>query len=346
MKLGLIVGYDGARFSVDMDLVLEAERVGFDSVWTSEAYGADAVTPAAWILARTTRIKVGTAIMQMAARTPTLTAMTAMTLHSLSGGRFMLGLGPSGPQVIEGWYGVAYGKALDRTREYIAIIRRILARAGPLVHEGAYYRIPYRGADASGLAKPLKSILHGDPTMAIYTAAITPGGLRLAAELADGVFPIWMNPERFDVFEGPFNQGFARAGAGKGLAGFAILPAVRIALGDDVDACRQPIKRELGLYIGGMGARAKNFYTDYARRLGYAAEADRIQDLFLGGRRAEAIAAVPDALVDETALVGPRARIVERLGAWKAAATRGEVDTMLLGGASIEAVRMMAEELL
>ncbi|PPR22625.1 MAG: putative coenzyme F420-dependent oxidoreductase, partial [Alphaproteobacteria bacterium MarineAlpha10_Bin1] len=226
MRLGLFTGYSGPKFSIDMDLVLEAERLGFDSVWTSEAYGSDAVTPAAWMLAQTSRINVGTGIIQMPARTPACAAMTAMTLQALSGGRFILGIGPSGPQVIEGWHGVAYGRPLTRTREYIDIIRQALAREAPVTHDGYHYQLPYRGADASGLGKPLKSILHGDPSLKIFTAAVAPAGIRTSAEIADGMFPIFMSPERFDVFEDDLNAGFAKAGGGKGLKDFEIAPIV------------------------------------------------------------------------------------------------------------------------
>jgi F420-dependent oxidoreductase-like protein len=346
MKLGLAIGYSGATFSLDMDLVAEAERLGYHSIWTSEAYGSDAVSPAAWILARTSKVMVGTAIMQMPARTPTMAAMTAMTLQALSGGRFMLGIGPSGPQVVEGWYGVAYGQPLTRTREYVAIIRKILARAEPLVHDGAHYQIPFTGAGASGLGKPLKSILHGDPALKIYTGTITPAGVRTAAEIADGFFPVWMNPERFDVFADALAEGFAKAGGGKRRDAFEIMPFVEVAMGADLDACRRRVKRHLALYVGGMGARGKNFYTDYTQRLGHAAAAAKIQDLFLAGRHDEAAAAVPDAYVDEIALVGPKERIAERLSAWRAAAKAGHVSTLILCGASREAVRFIAEEVL
>jgi F420-dependent oxidoreductase-like protein len=316
-------------------------------VWTAEAYGSDAVTTASWILAKTSTINAGTSIMQMPARTPACTAMTAMTLHQLSGGRFILGIGPSGPQVIEGWHGVAYGKPLERTREYIGIIRRILAREQPLQHDGMHYQIPYRGADASGLGKPLKSILHGDPTMKIYTAAITPGGLRCSAELADGVFPLWMIPQRFDLIEKPLREGFAKAGNGKGLGRFDILPFVQVSMGADLDQCRQPVKAHMALYIGGMGARSKNYYNDFARRAGYEDAAARIQDLFLAGKKAEAAAAVPDQLVDDCALVGPPARIRDRLQIWKEAGRRQQVTSLLVsGGASLEALRLLAEEVL
>jgi len=347
MQLGLVLSYSGAEMSLPVDRVLEAERLGFDSVWTSEAYGSDAVTPAAWLLARTTRIKVGTAIMQMPARTPTMAAMTAMTLDALSGGRFMLGIGPSGPQVAEGWYGVPYGKPLQRTREYIEIIRKILARTEPLTHSGEHYQIPYAGPGTTGLGKPLKSIMHGNPAIKIYTATITPASIRNSAEVADGMFPIFMNPERFELFAPHLDAGFAKSGTDKSLATYDICPFVPVSLNDDLDAARLPIKRNLALYIGGMGAREKNFYNDYAKRLGYEDAAARIQDAFLGGAKADAVAAVPDALVDEIALVGPAARVRDRLEAWKEAGRRRHVHSMLLAtNADVAALRLIAEAVL
>jgi F420-dependent oxidoreductase-like protein len=347
MRLGLFQGYSGKNYSIDVDAVLEAENLGFDSVWTSEAYGSDAVTPAAWILARTTRIHVGTGIMQMPARTPACAAMTALTLQALSGNRFILGVGPSGPQVIEGWHGVAYGRPLTRTREYISIIRQIFAREEPVTHEGFHYQLPYTGPGASGLGKPLKSILHGDPSLKIFTAAVTPKGIRLAAEIADGVFPIFMSPERFDVFADDLAAGFATAGGGKGLETFEIAPIVPLAMGPSVEMCRQPIKRYLALYIGGMGAPGKNFYNDYAKRLGYEEAAVKIQELYLAGNKKEAEAAVPNELVDAIALVGPEARVKERLAAWRAAAKEGKVSSLLLsGGTTPAALRFVAEQVL
>ena len=346
MKLGLVTGYSPAHMSVPMDLVLEAERLGFDSVWTSEAWGSDAVTPAAWILARTSRIKVGTAIIQMAARTPACAAMTAMTLDAMSGGRFMLGVGPSGPQVIEGWHGVAYGRPLARTREYVGIIRKVLAREAPLTHEGPHYRIPYRGEGATGLGKPLKSILHGNPALRIFTGAFTENGVRTSAEVADGVFPVWMNPERFDLFRPALEEGFARAGNGKSLETFEIAPFVDVVLDDDLDRARRQVREHLALYVGGMGARSKNFYNDYAKRLGYEAAAVEIQDHFLAGRRGEAAAAVPDSLVDEVALVGPADRIRDRLQAWKEAGAERRVGALLARHTSVEGMRLLAEEVL
>jgi F420-dependent oxidoreductase-like protein len=342
MRLGLTAGYSGAKLEVNIDLILEAERLGFDSVWTAEAYGSDAVTPLAWIAARTTKIRLGTAIMQMPARTPAMTAMTAMSLDSISGGRFILGLGPSGPQVVEGWHGVPYGKPLTRTREYVQIVKKILAREEPLEHKGEIYQIPFTGPGATGLGKPLKSILHGRKDLPIYTASIGPAGVACSAEVADGLIPVWMNPERFDLFEDALEKGFAKAGGGKSLADFAIAPFVTVVMGDDLARCRMPVKGMLALYIGGMGARGKNFYNDYAVRLGYPDEARRIQDLYLDGKKGEAMAAVPDRLVDEVALVGPAARIRERLSAWK----DSPVTDMLVGGAQPEALRLLAEQVL
>jgi F420-dependent oxidoreductase-like protein len=345
MRLGFVAGYWPAAVDLPMTEILEAERLGYHSVWTSESYGSDAVSPAAWILARTSRIKVGTAIMQMPARTPTSAAMTALTLNGLSGGRFILGLGPSGPRVIEGWYGVPYGRPMTRTREYVDIVRKIAARTGPLVHHGHHYRIPYDGPDATGLAAPMQGILHADANLRIYTAAITPAGLRTAAEVADGVFPIWMNPERFDLIGPHLNEGFARAGRQE-RAPFDVAPFVQVVLGNDLEACRAPVKAHLALYIGGMGPRQRNFYTAYAIRLGYEAEALRIQELYLAGRKAEAAAAVPDRFVDEIALVGPADRIRAGLERWKAAGRDGRVGSMLVAGASIDALRLLAGELL
>ena len=347
MRLGLFQGYSGKNYSIDMDAVLEAEKLGFDSVWSSEAYGSDAVTPAAWILARTTKIKVGTGIIQMPARTPACAAMTALTLQALSGNRFILGVGPSGPQVIEGWHGVPYGRPLTRTREYISIIRQIFAREEPVTHEGYHYQLPYIGPGASGLGKPLKSILHGDPSLKIFTAAVTPKGIRLAAEIADGTFPIFMAPERFDVFADDLDAGFAAAGGGKSLENFEIAPIVPLAMGPSVEMCRQPIKRYLALYIGGMGAANKNFYKDYAKRLGYEEAAVKIQELYLAGKKKEAEAAVPNELVDAIALVGPEARVKERLSVWKEAAKDNKVSSLLLsGGTTPEALRFVAEKVL
>ncbi len=286
MKLGVgAIGF-GKKAQIDLDRIRRAEKLGFDSAWTAEAYGNDAVSTAAWVLASTSRIKVGTAIMQMPARTPAMAAMTAMTLDHLSGGRFILGLGASGPQVVEGWHGVPYGKALTRTREYVQIIRQILAREKALEFHGTVYDIPIAGEGTTGLGKPLKSILHGNPEIPIYTASISPAGLRCAAEVADGVFPMMMDPENFDDVYLPYlEQGFARAGGGKSLANFAVVAGVTVIISDDVEKARMGVKMGMALYIGGMGARDKNFYNDLAKRLGYEEAAVRIQDFYLDGKR-------------------------------------------------------------
>ena len=346
MKLGTLAAAFGKQLRIDIAGVQQAESLGYDSAWTAEAYGNDAVSAATWILAQTTRIKVGTAIMQMPGRSPAMTAMTAMSLDHLSGGRFILGIGASGPQVAEGWHGVPYGRPITRTKEYIEIVRKILAREAPLEHHGFHYDIPATGEGSTGLGKPLKSILHGNPGLPIYVASISPAGLRNAAEVADGVFPLWMNPERYDLFEPHLKEGFARAGGGKGLDDFAICPTVTVTIGDDLEKCRMPAKMNLALYIGGMGARDKNFYNDYAKRMGYEEAAGKIQDAFLSGDRPTAVQSVPDALVDDLFLVGPVERIIERLGAWKDAARNGHVHSMLIGTNQPEARQLLAEQLL
>jgi len=343
MQLGITMRTAERPGGLDLDLILEAERLGYASVWAGESYSTDAVTPVAWVLARTSRIKAGTSIMQIPARTPACAAMTAMTLQALSGNRFLCGLGPSGPQVVEGWHGVRFGQPQARTREYIAIIRQILARERPLEFHGEYYDIPYAGAGATGLGKPLKSIMHPDPNLPIYTAAIAPAGLRTAGEMADGVLPFFMSPEKADLIAGPVQEGMAKAGNGKSLAKFDIAPYVRVRLGNDLQACRDAVRPELALYIGGMGARSKNYYNDLAKRMGFEAAAAKVQELFLSGKKQEAAAAVPDALIDETCLVGPQARIRDRLKAWKDLAKAHKVGTLVLSITDAAALRMVAE---
>jgi F420-dependent oxidoreductase-like protein len=339
MRLGLMVGYSGAQVAVDINLVKEAESLGYDSVWSAEAWGSDAVTPLAWIGAQTTKIKLGTAIMQLPGRSPANTAMTAMTLDALSGGRFILGLGTSGPQVVEGWHGVPFDKPLTWMREYITIVRAILAREAPLEFSGVRYQIPYRGPGATGLGKPLKSILHGRKDIQIWTGSMAPKGQALSGEMADGVLLTCMHPERFDVIEANLQEGFAKTGGKRSLANFEIAPTVAVIVGKDLDACRAPLKASLALYIGGMGAKEKNFYGEYIRRVGFEAEAVKIQSLFLEGKRNEAIAAVPDALVDALNLVGPPERIRDRFQAWK----ESKVTTMIVGAMQREAIRLLAE---
>jgi F420-dependent oxidoreductase-like protein len=338
MRLALSLNYSGASMALDMTKILEAERLGYASVWSAEAYGSDAVTPAAWIAARTERIHVGTAIMQIPARTPAMTAMTAMTLDALSGGRFRLGLGVSGPQVVEGWHGQAFGKPLGKTREYVEVVRSILRRDKPLEFRGEYYQIPYAGADATGLGKPLRSILHGRADLPIYLAAVGPRNVALAAEIADGWIPVFFSARRMAMFREWLDAGGSASGRGVAARDFDVMPMVPVVIGDDVAACRATVKPRLALYVGGMGARGRNFYNDIARRYGYEDAARRIQDLYLSGRKDEAAAAVPDALVDEVALCGPRERVREQLGEW----TSSGVTTMMVSG-DTTAVRTMAE---
>jgi F420-dependent oxidoreductase-like protein len=338
MRLGINVGYSGSRLAIDIGFVQEAERLGVHSVWTAEAYGSDAVTPLAWIAGQTSRIHLGTAIMQMPARTPAMTASTATSLDQLSGGRFLLGLGVSGPQVVEGWHGVAYGKPLVRTREYVDIVRRIWAREQPLEHTGEHYQIPYRGPGATGLGKPLKSILHGR-RIPIYVAAIGPKSVEQTAEIADGWLPIFWSPYRTHAYREALERGFRRAGGGKSLASFDVAPAVTVIQGDDVQACLDFVKPMLALYVGGMGARGKNFYNDLACRYGFEEAARTVQDLYLAGKKAEATAAVPNELADEVSLVGPAARIRDRLAAWR----ESGVTTLIAGTRQPEALRTLAE---
>jgi F420-dependent oxidoreductase-like protein len=345
MKLGLLGGNIGRTTGINLEAIRHAENLGYDSVWTAEAYGGDAVTPATWILAQTDKINVGTAIMQMPARTPAMAAMTAMSLAELSGGRFIVGLGASGPQVVEGWHGVPYGKPMTRLKEYIAIMRKIFAREEPVTFDGEEYQLPYTGLGATGLGKPLKSILHCSEYIPIYAANITPKGVETAAEVADGFFPIWMDPEKFSVFDGPIRRGLAKADD-KSLSDFAVSPFVTVVIGDDVEQCMQPIRGNMALYIGGMGARDKNFYNNYAKALGFEDAAVEIQDHFLAGRRDEAMAAVPAELIDACHLVGPKERIRERLERWKEAGAKGHVANLLIGTQNPEALELVASEML
>ncbi len=347
MKLSTNAVSFGPKVKVNMDLLKHAESLGYDSAWTAEAWGNDAVTTATWVAAQTTKLKVGTAIMQMPARSPAMTAMTATTLNQLSEGRFMLGLGPSGPQVVEGWHGVPYGKPLARTKEYIEIIRKIWAREEPLTFQGEHYSIPCTGEGTTNLGKPLKSILHGDPSIPIYTASISPNGLACAAEVADGVIPMMYDPERYsELLQPSFEKGFAKAVGEKSLANFDVMVGVTVIVSDDVEKAMMPVKANIAQYVGGMGARDKNFYNDYAKRMGFVEAAEEIQNLFLSGKKAEAIAAVPNELVDAVHLVGPEDKIRERLQAWKEAGKRGEVGTMMIGAMQPEALTLVAEEML
>ena len=333
MKLGVNLGYasPGTNPVELVPFAQEAERLGYDSVWAAEAWGTDAVTVLAWIAASTSRINVGSAIMQIPGRTPANTAMTAATLDLMSGGRFILGLGTSGPQVVEGWHGQPWGKPLGKTREYVEIVRAALRR-DVVEHEGEHYRIPYDGPGATGLGKPLKLMMR--PLRAeipIYLAAIGPKNVALAVEIADGWLPIFVDPERFGDAFGP-SLAAARPG-------FEIAATANVLVGDDVQALRDSLKPHLALYVGGMGAKGQNFYNALARRYGWEAEAERIQELYLGGHQREAIAAVPDELVDAVALVGPKERIRDRLAAWR----ETPVTTLIVGSPQPEALQVLAE---
>ena len=345
MKLGILAGAGGAKIRINLDRIKHAENLGYDSVWTAEAWGGDAVTSAAWMLAHTTRINVGTAIMQMPARTPAMAAMTAMSLAELSGGRFIAGLGASGPQVIEGWHGLPYGKPITRLKEYVKIMKRVFKREAPLSFEGELYQLPYKGDGSTGLGKPLKSILHCEEDIPIFAANITPKGVAAAAEVCDGFFPIWMDPEKFSVFEDSINEGFTKARE-KDMTQFEVSPFVTVSIGDDIEQCMTPIRSSMALYIGGMGARDKNFYNNYAKAMGFEEAAIEIQDLFLAGKKDEAAAAVPAELIDACHLVGPADRIKDRLQRWKKAGSVGQVASMLLGTQHNEALELIAGEIL
>jgi F420-dependent oxidoreductase-like protein len=333
MKLGLSLGYapPGTNPADLFPLVQEAERLGFDSVWVAEAWGTDAVSVLGWLAGRTEQIKLGSAIMQIPGRTPANTAMTAATLDLLSGGRFLLGLGTSGPQVVEGWHGQPWGKPLGKTREYVEIVRAALRR-DVVAHEGEHYRIPWDGQGTTGLGKPLKLMLR--PLRAeipIYLAALGPKNVALAAEIADGWLPIFVAPERFDDAFGP-----SLAAAPPD---FEIAATASVFIGDDVGALRDALRPHVALYVGGMGAKGRNFYNSLVRRYGWEEEAEQIQELYLAGRQREAIAAVPDELVDAVSLIGPKERIAERLEAWR----ETPVTTLVLGTTQPGALQTLAE---
>ncbi len=318
MKLGLSLGFLTSSTPNPVPLAVEAEKLGYDSVWVAEAWGSDAVSLLSWIGASTSRIHLGTAILQIPSRTPALMAMTAATLDRLSGGRLLLGLGVSGPQVIEGWHGVPYGRPLSRTRETVEIVRRILARDEPLEFRGESYSVPVE--TGSGLGKPLKLMMAPlRKTIPIYVAALGPKNVTLAAEIADGWLPVFYSPFHAEIFKESLDAGFARRTPERRLLPFDVAPTVTVALGSDLQACFNAAKPNLALYIGGMGAPGKNFYNELTRRYGYEKEAALIQELYLQGKKKEAIAAVPDSLVDEVALCGPKERIADRVQAWRQA---------------------------
>jgi len=334
MKLGLQFGYWTAAPRPARELVAAAtaaEDLGFDSIWTGESWSSDAFSPLAAVAAATSKVKLCTGIAQISARTPTAMAMHAMTLDGLSEGRACLGIGVSGPQVVEGWYGRPFSKPLARTREYIQIVRDAIARAEPVTSDGVHYPLPYRGEGALGLGKPLKMITHPlRSEIPIFLGAEGPKNVALAAEVADGWVPLYYSPYRTDVYK-------ANLDAVK--PGFEIAVNVFVNVNDDVSEALWPVKATLGFYIGGMGAKTKNFHTELMARMGFEEAAHRIQDLFFEGKRDEAILAVPDAFADEISLVGPKERIAERLDAWRAT----PVTTMLIGGGDEPTMRLLAD---
>jgi F420-dependent oxidoreductase-like protein len=317
MKLGLTTGYWGSGQPAGaLDAVKEEERLGFDSVWTAEAYGSDALTPLAWWGSQTERIKLGTSIIQMSARTPAATAMAAMTLDHLSGGRVLLGLGASGPQVVEGWYGEPYPKPLARTREYVEIVRRIIRRGEPGSFAGEQYQMPYPGG--TGLGKPLKSTIHPFRTeIPIYLGAEGPKNVALAAELCDGWLPLFFAPKEDAWYRRCLDEGFAAAGEPGKADRFDVAATLMVVPGEDVEKCADLLRPMLALYAGGMGAKGQNFHFDVFARMGYEAEATKIQELYLAGRKPEAIAAVPLAMVEDIALIGPPDKIRGELPRWR-----------------------------
>ncbi|MFM9699508.1 LLM class F420-dependent oxidoreductase [Streptomyces europaeiscabiei] len=333
MRLGLALGYWGRGPSADhVPLAQEAERLGYDSVWTAESWGSDAFTPLTWIAAHTSRIKLGTAVAQMAARSPTTTAMHALTLDHLSGGRVLLGLGLSGPQVVEGWYGRPFPRSpLTATREYVDVVRQVLRRAAPVELPGRFHPLPYDGPDGTGVGKALKSITHPlRADLPVLLGAEGPKNIAQTARIADGWLPLYWSPTRSDVYETSLTEM---------PDDFLIAPMARAKVCDDVAEGLLPVKAMLGFYIGGMGHAKRNFHADLMARMGYAEEARHIQRLFLDGRREEAVLAVPDAFADEISLVGPRERIAERLELWR----KGPVTDLLVLAPDPHTLRVLAE---
>lgn len=338
MKLGYTTGYWSAGPPEGVTAAIaEADRLGFDSIWAAEAYGSDCLTPLAWWGANTSRVRLGTNIMQMAARTPTAAAMAALTLDHLSGGRFILGLGASGPQVVEGWYGQPYPRPLARTREYIEIVRTVLARTGPVEHDGAFFQLPYLGG--TGLGKPLKSTVH--PLRAdipIFLAAEGPKNVALAAEIADGWLPLFFSPKADSFYRAALAEGFARPGARRDMDAFEVAATVPIVVHDDIEAAADRLRPFVALYVGGMGAKSANFHRDVIARLGYERDCDVITETYLAGDKKGAAAAVPTALVEDIALIGPVAKVRDELQGWR----ESVVTTLLVQGNSRQ-LRQIAE---
>lgn len=339
MKLGLEIPYSVAKMQLPMEKILKAEELGFDSVWTAEAYGSDAFTPLAFIGAQTKRLRLCTGIAQVAARPPANCAMVAQTLDELAGkGRVVVGLGLSGPQIVEGWYGQPWGQPLDRMRDYVAILRKIWKREGPVSHDGPEIALPYTGPGSSGLGKPLKSILHGNPDIPVMLGTATPGALRLTGEIADGWLTMHSTPQSLSRGLEELEKGIAKRTDGKTIDDLEIVGNLRVIITDDVKAALDTARPTIALYVGGMGAKGKNYHKQKMIERGYGEAAERIQELFLAGRKEEAIAAVPDDFLDEMSLVGPHARIAERFKLWR----DSRFTHLRLVGADIEAIELMA----
>jgi F420-dependent oxidoreductase-like protein len=338
MKLGLQLGYWGSGPPTNApELIAEAERLGFDSIWTAESYGSDALTPLAWWGSRTEKVRLGTSICQLSARTPTAMGMAALTLDHLSGGRFVLGLGVSGPQVVEGWYGQSFEKPLARTREYVDIVRQVLAREGVVTNDGPNYPLPYKGG--TGLGKALKPIVHPlRKDIPIILGAEGPKNVALAAEIAEGWFPIFFSPNAVKAFEPSLAEGFARPGARHSADDFEVIALATTVIDDDIERAADAFRPHIALYIGGMGAKSMNFHFDVFARMGYEAEARKIQELYLEGRKDEAAAAVPTSLIEDTALIGPKEKVRDDLDRWKES-----IATTLLVSGSTDTLRTMAE---
>ena len=319
LSLGYSVGYwSSGPPAGALEGIKEAERLGFDSVWTAEAYGSDALTPLAWWGAATERIRLGTGILQMSARTPAATAMAAMPLDHLSGGRFILGLGVSGPQVVEGWYGEPYQRPLERTREYVDIMRRIFARSEPVAFDGRQYQMPYTGDRALGLGKPLKSTIHPlRSDIPIFLGAEGPKNVALAAEVCDGWLPLFFSPKEDGFYRSCLDEGFAASGEAGKADRFEVAAPVPVVPGDDVETCADMIRPMLALYAGGMGAKGANFHFDVFARMGYESVALQVQELYLQGKKAEAAAAIPLQMVEDVALVGPPDKIRSEIPKWE-----------------------------
>ncbi len=344
MKLGLQLGYWSAQPPVgSAELVRTAEESGFDSLFTAEAWGSDAFTPLAWWGRETTRLRLGTSIVQMSGRTPTSIAMHALTLDHLSNGRMILGMGVSGPQVVEGWYGQPFEKPLARTREVVEIIRKVLAREAPVTNDGPHFPLPYRGPGSVGLGKPLKPIVHPlRADLPIWLGAEGPKNVAQTAEIADGWLPLFYTPDAAAVFKPWLDEGFARAGARRTRETFEINAMTTIRVTDDVQGAIDALKPVTALYMGGMGAKEQNFHKDVFARMGYAEVADKVQELYLAGQKAEAIATVPDALIDDMNLIGDAARVRDKVKQWEEVG----VTTLLVTAESPDDVRTMAEVVL